>query len=119
MIKSRIRIISINLVLLLVVAAVGWWGWSALNPAPAKVTTTTTVAQMGDVTSSVSASGTVISPGDVGVSPTVNGLLTAIHVRVGQRVAAGDVMAELDHTALKNTLNSASAALKTIQIQFF
>ena len=117
MIKSRIRIISINLVLLLVVAAVGWWGWSALHPAPAKVTTTTTVAQMGDVTSSVSASGTVISPGDVGVSPTVNGLLTAIHVRVGQRVAAGDVMAELDHTALKNTLNSASAALKTIQIQ--
>ena len=117
MIKSRIRIISINLVLLLVVAAVGWWGWSALHPAPAKVTTTTTVAQMGDVTSSVSASGTVISPGDVGVSPTVNGLLTAIHVRVGQRVAAGDVMAELDHTALKNTLNSASASLKTIQIQ--
>ncbi len=117
MIKSRIRIISINLVLLLVVAAVGWWGWSALHPAPAKVTTTTTVAQMGDVTSSVSASGTVISPGDVGVSPSINGLLTAINVKVGQRVAAGDVMAELDHTALKSAMNNASATLKTTQIQ--
>ena len=117
MIKSRIRIISINLVLLLVVAAVGWWGWSALHPAPAKATTTTTVASMGDVTSSVSASGTVISPGDVGVSPTINGLLTAIHVKVGQRVAAGDVMAELDHTALKSAMNNASATLKTTQIQ--
>jgi multidrug efflux pump subunit AcrA (membrane-fusion protein) len=72
---------------------------------------------MGDVTSSVSASGTVISPGDVGVSPSVNGQLTSIHVKVGDRVSAGEVLAELDHTSLKNAMNSASAALKTTQIQ--
>ena len=31
--KSRVRILSINLVLALVVVGVGWWGWSAGNAA--------------------------------------------------------------------------------------
>ena len=114
--KSRIRIISINLALLLVVVAVGWWGWSALHPKAAVVTTTTTTVSMGDVSSTVSASGTVISPGDIGVSPIVNAQITKLNVKVGQRVSAGTLMAVLDNTALANTLSQAKASLETLKI---
>ena len=115
--KSRIRIISINLALLLVVVAVGWWGWSALHPKAAAVSTTSTTVSMGDVSSTVSASGTVISPGDIGVSPIVNAQINKLNVKVGQRVSAGTLMATLENTALANSVSQAKATLKTTQIQ--
>jgi len=78
--KARARITAINTVLALVVVGIGWWGWSALHPAAAKVSTTNTTVSLADVTSTVSASGTVISPGDIGVSPQSSGQITAIKV---------------------------------------
>ena len=116
--KSRIRIISINLALILVVAAVGWFGWSALHPKQAVASNTATTVSVGNVSSTVSASGTVISPGDIGVSPTINGQITKLNVKVGQRISAGTLMATIENTALANTVSQASAALKTSQIQF-
>ena len=73
MIKSRIRIISINLVLLLVVAAGGRWGRSALHPGEAKATTIRKVGQTGVGTTSVQASGTANSMGEVGWCDTPKG----------------------------------------------
>ena len=116
--KSRIRILAINSVLLLAVIGIGSWGWSALHPAPAKVTTTTTTVSVGDVTSSVSASGTVVSPGDVGVSPSVSAQITKINVKVGDRVSAGSIMANLDNAALLNSLNQSRATLMVAQTAF-
>ena len=109
--KSRIRIISINLALVLLITLVGWWGWSALHPKATAVTTTTTTVAVNDVIASVSASGTVISPGDIGVSPTVSAQITKVNVKVGDRVSAGTVMATLENTSLLNSLNQAKAAL--------
>ena len=116
--KSRIRILSINLTLLLVVVAVAWWGWSALHPKAAEVSTTSTTVSMGDVSSTVSASGTVISPGDIGVSPIVNAQINKLNVKVGQRVSAGTLMATLENTALANSVSQAKATLKTTQINY-
>ena len=56
--KSRVRIISINSVIALAVVGVVWWGWSALHPAPAKVSAQAAIVSVGDVQSTVSASGT-------------------------------------------------------------
>jgi multidrug efflux pump subunit AcrA (membrane-fusion protein) len=116
--KSRVRILAINSVIALAVVGVGWWGWSALHPAPAKVSAQTAIVSLGDVQSTVSASGTVISPGDVGVSPTVSGLITAINVSTGQHVTAGTTMATLQNNTQLNALNSAKAALQSAQINF-
>ena len=116
--KSRIRILSINIVLALVVVGIGSWGWAALHPAAAKATTTSTLVSNGDVTSSVSASGTVISPGDVGVSPTVSAQITSIAVKVGERVSAGQMLATLDNTSLFNALNQAKSNLAVAQLTY-
>ena len=116
--KSRVRILAINSVIALAVVGVGWWGWSALHPAPAKVSAQAAIVSLGDVQSTVSASGTVISPGDVGVSPTVSGLITAINVSTGQHVTAGTTMATLQNNTQLNALNSAKAELQSAQINF-
>jgi multidrug efflux pump subunit AcrA (membrane-fusion protein) len=116
--KARARITAINTVLALIVAGIGWWGWSALHPAAATVATTTTTVSLADVTSTVSASGTVISPGDMGISPQSSGQITAINVKVGDSVHAGQLLATLDSSSQLNSLNQAKSALQTAQIQY-
>jgi membrane fusion protein, macrolide-specific efflux system len=116
--QSRIRIWVINLLILVLVVGAGFWGWSATHPkaGPAQIITTT--ATIGNVTSTVSASGTVISPGDVGVSPSSSGTIRSIDVKVGQHVIAGQLLATLDGTSLANSLAQAKATLASQQVQF-
>ena len=116
--KSRIRILVVNLVILLIAAGIGYWGWSSLHPKAAAVATQTTTASIADVQSTVSASGTVLSPGDVGVSPSVSEPITNIYVKVGQHVTAGTLMATLNNVTLLDSLNQAKATLATQQITF-
>ena len=116
--KSRIRILIVNLVVVLIAAGVGYWGWSSLHPKAAAVAAQTTTASVADVQSTVSASGTVLSPGDVGVSPSVSEPITNIYVKVGQHVTAGTLMATLNSVTLLDSLNQAKAQLATEQITF-
>ena len=43
--------------------------------------------------------------------------MTAVNVKLGQQVAAGDVLAEVDTTDLKSALATAQANLRTAQIR--
>ena len=113
MIKGKSRIIAVNLVLALFIAGAGWWGWKSLNPTEAPVASLTTKVSIGDVIATISASGKIISPGDVAINPTINGTLTAVNVKVGQRVQAGQVLAQLDSTAQRTALTQANSALQT------
>ena len=116
--KSRIRILTVNLVVVLIAAGIGYWGWSSLHPKAAVAAAQTTTASVADVQSTVSASGTVLSPGDVGVSPSVSAQITNIYVKVGQHVTAGTLMAKLNDVSLLDSLNQAKASLATEQITF-
>ena len=113
--SAKIRIIAINSILVLAVVGAGFWGWSALHPAPAKSVTSTVTASLGDVTSTVSASGKVISPGDIGVSPSVNGTLKTVNVKVGDHVVAGQTLATLDNSALSIAFSQAKISLANAQ----
>ena len=116
--KSRIRILIVNLVVVVIAAGIGYWGWSSLHPKAAVAAAQTTTASVADVQSTVSASGTVLSPGDVGVSPSVSAQITNIYVKVGQHVTAGTLMAKLNDVTLLDSLNQAKASLATEQITF-
>ena len=109
--KARLRILSINLVLLLAVAGAGFWGYSVLHPKAAPVATQTATVSRGDVIATVSATGKVISPSDVGLAPLVAGTLTKLNVKVGDHVSAGQVLAQIDTTNLQTALASANASL--------
>ena len=109
--KARVRILSINLVLLLAVLGAGYWGYSVLHPKAAAVATQTATVTRGDVTATVSATGKVISPSDIGLAPLVAGTLSKLYVKVGDHVSAGKVLAQIDTTNLTTALASANASL--------
>jgi RND family efflux transporter MFP subunit len=109
--KARVRILSINLVLLLAVIGAGFWGYSVLHPKAAPVVTQTATVSRGDVTATVSATGKVISPSDIGLAPLVAGTLQKLNIKVGDHVNAGAVLAQIDTTNLTTELASANASL--------
>ncbi len=109
--KSRLRILTINLVIVVAIAAVGFWGYSTLHPKAAAAALSTVTVSRGDVSSTVSSSGTVISPGDIAVAPTTSGTLAQINVKVGQSVHAGQVLAQIDTTSLKSAVAQAQSSL--------
>ena len=109
--KSRLRILTINLVIVVAIAAVGFWGYSALHPKAAAASISTVTVSRGDVSATVSSSGTVISPGDIAVAPTTSGTLAQINVKVGQSVHAGQVLAQMDTTSLKSAVAQAQSSL--------
>lgn len=113
--KSRLRILSINLVILIAIAAVGYWGYSTLHPKAAAAALSTVTVSRGDVSSTVSSSGTVISPSDIAVAPTTSGTLAKLNAKVGQSVHAGQVLAQIDATSLKSAVAQAESSLVQAQ----
>jgi macrolide-specific efflux system membrane fusion protein len=111
--KSRIRILAVNFVILLAVVGVGYWGYGALHPKAAEVSLQTVTVARGDVLSTVSASGTVISPSDLGLAPTTGGTLAALYVKVGDSVQPGQKLAQLDTSSLKSAVTQAGQSLTT------
>ena len=109
--KSRLRILTINLVIVVAIAAVGFWGYSTLHPKAAAAALSTVTVSRGDVSSTVSSSGTVISPSDIALAPTTSGTLAKLNVKVGQSVHAGEVLAQMDTTSLKSAVAQAQSSL--------
>ena len=67
------------------------------------------------VTSSVTGTGNLVPMQQANVSFKVSGSLTEIDVRVGDQVAAGQVLAKIDPTTYENALASAQANLALAQ----
>ena len=106
----------LNSILIVAIVSAGYWGWAALHPKVPIAPLQTATVSVGDVTSTVSASGKVISPGDIGVSSTVNALITSIPVKVGQHVRAGQTLAKLDSSAQSLSLVQAKNALLSAKV---
>ena len=109
--KSRLRILTINLVIVVAITAVGFWGYSTLHPKAAAAALSTVTVSRGDVSSTVSSSGSVISPSDIALAPTTTGTLAKLNVKVGQSVHAGEVLAQMDTTSLKSAVAQAQSSL--------
>lgn len=70
-----------------------------------------------DIEKTVVASGTIESVNEVDVGAQVSGKITKLHVRLGQDVKKGELIAEIDSTTQINTLNTRKAALAAYQAQ--
>jgi len=109
--KSRVRILAINLIILVAIVAVGYWGYASLHPKAAAATISTATVTREDVSQTVSSSGTVISPSDIAVAPVTSGTLAAIYVKPGSVVKAGEVLARMDTSSLKTSLAQSQSSL--------
>ena len=72
-------------------------------------------AAIQDVTTSVTATGTIEPVTSVDVGTQVSGIVSKLYVDYNSVVMAGDIIAELDRTNLMSELSSAQANLKSAQ----
>ncbi|HUW79226.1 MAG TPA: biotin/lipoyl-binding protein [Candidatus Nanopelagicaceae bacterium] len=118
--------LAINGVLILALAGGGYYAYNKINPPVAAAAIRTVTAAMGTVTSSVSASGSLTSPGDMGLIFPSNGVLTSIRVAVGDHVKRGQLLATIDSTnattalaqaqlSYRNALESITASKQNIE----
>lgn len=78
-------------------------------------TTATTPIEQSDVTTTVTATGTIEPVTSVDVGTQVSGIVSKLYVDYNSTVKAGQVIAELDKTNLISDLNSAKANLSSQQ----
>jgi HlyD family secretion protein len=82
---------------------------------PAAATIRTGTADRGTVTSVVSGTGSLLPAGRMNVSFKQAGVLTEVDVRVGDKVATGQVLARIDSSTQQAALAQAQASLASAQ----
>jgi HlyD family secretion protein len=112
----RAGIIGIVLVLLVVLAA--GLLYTLLNQQPPPSYQYGQVTQ-GDLALNIDATGPLQSPATYNLVAATSGIIKKIDVKVGQKVTRGQVLAELDKTALQDAVNQAQAAVNADQDALF
>ncbi|MFH1793634.1 MAG: efflux RND transporter periplasmic adaptor subunit [Pseudomonadota bacterium] len=109
--RSRLFRWAIILVVLAAAAGGAWWYWSAGRSSnqPAYVTA---VAERGDITTTVTATGTLEPVTQVDVSSELSGVVRTVEVSENERVAKGDVLLTLDTTRLAAQVERAEASVE-------
>lgn len=90
--------------------------WLVLgDPAPAGAQYRTAAAAVDTIESSVTALGTLEPKNSVDVGAQVSGQMQVLHVEAGDRVAKGDLLAEIDARVLKARVDAGRAGLKELE----
>jgi membrane fusion protein, macrolide-specific efflux system len=93
----------------------GAYAWAARGTAEAQYSIAT--VQRGDLEDTVTATG-ILQPRDyVDVGTQVSGQLKVLHVEIGSRVKAGQLIAEIDPTVYQTRVEADQAQLRTQQAQ--
>lgn len=103
-----------GLVLVLLIGG-GYWGWQKYN-AKKNAANQYQIAEIerGDLEDLVTATGTVQPLEYVDVGAQVSGQLKKLHVEVGSIVKEGDLLAEIDPTVLRATVDARRAGLRNL-----
>ncbi len=97
---------------LLVLAIIMWWVWSFFKPKEA-VSYLTEEVKRGNISQTVSATGEIASSHLVEVGAQASGQIRKLHVKLGQKIKQGDLIAEIDSRSQTNTLNTNRSQLET------
>ncbi|WP_227816190.1 efflux RND transporter periplasmic adaptor subunit [Nitrogeniibacter aestuarii] len=100
-------------IVLLVLIAGGLWGWLASGDSQRSVRYQSTEAVRGDMTVTVSATGTLQPTNQVDVGSELSGIITRVLVEDNDEVSEGQVIAQLDTAKLKDAITSARASLES------
>jgi len=121
---------AIVLAIILLVVVVGYF----INRGKAKVNYQTAEVMRGNIVSTISASGSIVSSNVVEVATSVGGIVKNVYVTEGQSVYLGQKIAQLElnpsskqeetssyasYLAAKSSLDSANSTLYTLQSQLF
>lgn len=117
---NKRALILFSLIGILIVSTAGYLGFSTSKTPEAVPTPQTVSVVQCDVEQTVTAPGNLVNVNEVEVKMPTTGRLSAVNVRVGDQVQAGEILAELDPVATTQaqlTLIEAQEALEKIQGQ--
>jgi macrolide-specific efflux system membrane fusion protein len=109
--KKRI----VGIAVLALFAAAGWWGWKNYVAATEGAVVTTTEVVRGSVSETILASGIIEAEQLVSVGARVSGQVETLAVSLGQEVAQGDLIAQIDSQDQENNVLQAEADLAEIK----
>lgn len=115
---SKRAIVLFSIVGILVISAAGYLGVSTTTPPETTPTPQTVSVEICDVQQTVTAPGNTLNVNEIDVKMPAMGRLAAVTVRVGDRVHAGQVLAELDPVTTSQArldLLEAQDELETLQ----
>ncbi len=114
----RYRWPIVGAVVVVVAAAVAlplWLTSGSSTPAGLSITTVTVPVTTGTIQQTVASSGTIEPASEANLNFPVSGTVTAVDVKAGQTVTAGQVLATVDTTALSEEVSAAQAQLTSAQ----
>lgn len=115
--KTYARAHKITSIVVVVILAIGgYYAYNGTNTATAVTKYVVQDAVDGSVVASVSATGQVQAGTTIEVTPKVSEEVTAIPVKVGQHVTAGQLLVQLDATNEEQALQSAQLAVEQAQL---
>jgi HlyD family secretion protein len=117
--KRWISAASKTLLAASIVTAIGWAGQSYLRPSLDRADVRVATVERGPLEATVSATGTIVPRREQTISSPVSAEIRVVHVSLGERVAQGEIIMELDTTASKLALSNLEEqlALKNAEIR--
>lgn len=107
--KTTKRRLILGMGIAAVAVALGAWWWTGESSAAPRYVTQAPVR--GDLTVTVTATGTLEPVRSVSIGSELSGIVSKVNVDVNSTVKAGDVLIELDTAKLKSAVNQAKASL--------
>lgn len=107
--KTTKRRLILGMGIAAVAVALGAWWWTGESSAAPRYVTQAPVR--GDLTVTVTATGTLEPVRSVSIGSELSGIVSKVNVDVNSTVKAGDVLMELDTAKLKSAVNQAKASL--------
>lgn len=101
---------------LLILSGLAWFTYSHFKPKN-DATYITEPVQRGKISQTVSATGEISATNLVDVGTQVSGQIKKMHVKIGDEVKAGDLIAEIDNVSQLNDVQTKKAQLETYQAQ--
>ena len=101
---------------LVILAGLGWYGYQKMQPKN-EATFITEEVKRGKIAQTVSATGEISATNLVDVGAQVSGQIKKMHVKIGDVVKEGDLIAEIDNDTQVNEVNTRKAQLQTYQAQ--
>ncbi len=113
--RRRARIYQVLGLVLVLLAAGGYFFWQAKKNAKRGVKYLTAQAQLGDLKETVTATGTLKGLDSVDVGAQISGKLSKINVDFNDHVTAGEVLAEIDPVQLQSRVDQSLAQVNAAE----
>ena len=114
------RRLLVTLLIIGVIGGVSWFGYQQFGGARAAASPDYEVVPLtrGDITSIVSASGTVLPERQTNLTLQTGGTITKVSVQAGDRVSAGQALVQLDTKDLELALRQSQIGQRQAEAQF-